>query len=174
VKFFRQVRFVSLAAAIIAVLAALGTLSAHHRSVAALTAKNEAILSQGKAFDAYNRYEAKQIRYTIYQALLAANVTHAPPAISRLESVARSEQQSSPAILAQGEALEAAATADEEHSETLMQSYETLQFATTFFEVAIVFVSLAALTNTVLFFPVGCLSALVGIVLFSIGLVAGR
>ncbi len=173
-KAFRQVRFVSLAAAIVAVLAALGTLSAHHRSVAALTAKNEAVLSQGKAFDAYNRYEAKEIRYTIYQALLAANVARDPAAISRLESVARDERRSSPAILAQGEALEAAATTAEEHSETLMQSYETLQFATTFFEVAIVFVSIAALTDTVVFFPIGCVSAMVGVVLFSIGLFAGR
>ena len=39
-------KLVSLAAAIIAVLAALGTLFSHHRSISALTAKNEAILTQ--------------------------------------------------------------------------------------------------------------------------------
>ena len=60
-------KLVSLAAAIIAVLAALGTLFSHHRSIAALSAKNQAILTQARATDTYNAYEAKQIRYNIYQ-----------------------------------------------------------------------------------------------------------
>ncbi len=56
-------RLVSLAAAIIAVLAALGTLYSHHRSISALSVKNAAILTQARATDTYNAYEAKQIRY---------------------------------------------------------------------------------------------------------------
>ncbi|HTA40732.1 MAG TPA: hypothetical protein VK760_16740, partial [Candidatus Acidoferrales bacterium] len=61
-------KLVSLAAAIIAVLAALGTLFSHHRSISALTAKNVAILTQARASDRYNSYEAKQVRYNVYSA----------------------------------------------------------------------------------------------------------
>ena len=42
-------RLRSAAIAVIAVLAALGTLFAHHRSIEALTSKNQAILLQARA-----------------------------------------------------------------------------------------------------------------------------
>ena len=45
-------RLLSLAAAVIAVLAALGTLFSHHRSITALAVKNEAILTQARAIAA--------------------------------------------------------------------------------------------------------------------------
>lgn len=91
-------RLVSLAAAIVAVLAALGTLFSHHRSIAALAAKNEAIL----------------------------------------------------------------------------KSCEILQFATTLFEIAIVFVSISALAGARLLLPFGCGVSVVGLVFLVIGLLQAR
>jgi hypothetical protein len=46
------------------------------RVVAALSEENRAIIAQGRAVDCYNAYEAKEIRYTIYQALIAGGVIH--------------------------------------------------------------------------------------------------
>jgi Domain of unknown function (DUF4337) len=164
-------RLVSLAAAIIAVLAALGTLFAHHRSISALSAKNQAVLTQARATDTYNAYEAKQIRYNIYQALLSTELVRGAQIRARLESVAGRERTSSPSVLEKARSLEAQAAHEEIQSETILKSYETLQYATTMFEVSIVLVSISALAGARLFLPLGCALSCVGLVLFVIGLI---
>jgi hypothetical protein len=167
-------RLVSLAAAIIAVLAALGTLFAHHRSIGALAAKNQAILTQARATDTYNAYEAKQTRYNIYSALLASDLVRSPQNRARLESVAQGEQSSSPALLEKAKGLEERAAADEARSEAILKSYEILQFATTAFEISIVLVSISALAGARLLLPLGCGLSGAGLVLFVIGLLQAR
>jgi Domain of unknown function (DUF4337) len=161
---------VSFAAAIIAVFAALGTLFAHHRSIIALSAKNQAILAQARASDTYNTYEAKQIRYNIYRALLATDLVRNPQVQKRLESVAEREQSSSGGVLEKARALESQAERNDANSESILRSYETLQFATTAFEISIVLVSIAALSGTRLFLPFGCGLSVFGLVLFIVGL----
>jgi hypothetical protein len=74
------------------------------RVVAALSEENRAIIAQGRAVDSYNAYEAKEIRYTIYQALIAGGVIHDRAALGHIKGVAAGE--------------------------TIMRSYETLQLAT--------------------------------------------
>jgi Domain of unknown function (DUF4337) len=167
-------RLVSLAAAIIAVLAALGTLFAHHRSIAALSVKNQAILTQARATDTYNAYEAKQIRYNIYRALLSTDLVRNAASRAHLESVAEDERASSPAVLEKAKSLEERAARDDERSETILKSYETLQFATTMFEISIVLVSISALAGARLFLPLGCGVSGVGLVLFIVGLLQSR
>ena len=163
-------RLVSVTAAIVAVLAALGTLYAHHRSIMALSAKNEAILTQARATDAYNAYEAKQIRYNVYQAILAGDLVRKPENRARLESIARNEQNSSPALLAKAKALEDRALRDDERSQSVMGSYEMLQYATTMFEISIVLISLSALATPRIFLPVASGLSCVGLILFFVGL----
>jgi Domain of unknown function (DUF4337) len=170
----RNNRLVSLVAAIVAVLAGLGTLYAHHRSISALSAKNQAILTQARATDTYNAYEAKQIRYNIYRALLASDLVRNAANRARLESIAQNERSTSPAVLAKAQALEDQAARDDEHSETILKSYETLQFATTMFEISIVFVSLSTLAAARLLLPAGCGLSAIGLVLFAIGLLQAR
>jgi hypothetical protein len=164
-------RLVSLATAIIAVLAALGTLFAHHRSISALSAKNEAILKQARATDTYNAYEAKQIRYNIYRALLASDLIRNPENRTRVEAIAENERTSSPAVLTKARVLEEQAAHEEERSEEILKSYELLQFATTMFEISIVFVSISVLARARLFLPAGCALSGLGLVFFVIGLV---
>ncbi len=170
----RNNRLVSLVAAIVAVLAALGTLFAHHRSITALSAKNQAILTQARATDTYNAYEAKQIRYNIYQALLTSDLVRNAANRARLESVAENERSTSPVVLAKAQALEDQAKRDDEHSEAVLKSYEMLQFATTMFEISIVFVSLSTLAGARLLLPAGCGLSAIGLVLFAIGLFQAR
>jgi Domain of unknown function (DUF4337) len=170
----RRNRLVSLAAGIIAVLAALGTLYAHHRSIAALSAKNQAILTQARATDTYNAYEAKQIRYNIYRAMLASDLVRKTENRRRLEAVAESERASSPDVLERAKTLEDEAARDDERSEVILKSYGTLQFATTLFEVSIVLVSISALAGARLFLPLGCGLSGIGLVLFAIGLLQAR
>lgn len=167
-------RLVSLAAAVIAVLAALGTLFAHHRSISALSAKNQAILTQARASDTYNAYEAKQIRFNIYRALLASDLVKDPQKKTQLESVAHSESATAPAILDQAKTLERQALEEDERSVGILKSYELLQFATTAFEISIVLVSISALSAGGRLLPVGCAVSGIGVVLFVIGLAQGR
>jgi hypothetical protein len=164
-------RPISLVVAIIAVLAALGTLFAHHRSIHALSSKNQAILVQGRATDTYNAYEAGQIRLNIYQALVASDLVRSAKTKAKLESVADKVQTSSAATLEKAQSLEEQAKNADERSDRLMKSYETLQFATTMFEVSIVLVSISALAGTRVFLPVGCTLSAVGLVFFIVGLV---
>ncbi len=167
-------RPVSLAAAIIAVLAALGTLFSHHRSISALSAKNAAILAQGRATDAYNAYEARQIRSNIYQALLASDIVKSAQTRDRLQSFADKEQASTPPLLAQARALEEEANRDDARAEGAFKAYETLQLATTIFEISIVFVSISALAATRPMLLLGTGLSAIGFVFFVIGLLQGR
>lgn len=163
-------RATSAAVAVVAVLAALATLFAHHRSISALTVKNQAILSQARASDAYNKYEAKQVRYQIAQVLLASDLPNNPKGRASLQSLADRERESSTALLAKAQALEASSEEDDRRSERVLKSYELLQFATTFFDIAIVIVSVSALMRARWFLGAGGALSIVGIVLFAVGL----
>jgi Domain of unknown function (DUF4337) len=162
-------KMVSLAAAIIAVLAALGTLFSHHRSISALTAKNEAILTQARASDRYNSYEAKRVRYNVYTAFLAAGLPAAEAGKETVKRLAEREQASSLSTFADAERLEKAAYAKEEESNLILRSYETLEVGTTFCEIAIVLVSISALASTRIFLTIGCGLAAFGLAFLIFG-----
>jgi hypothetical protein len=162
-------RLVSLAAATIAVLAALGTLFAHHRSISALNVKNTAILLQARASDEYNHYEAKRVRAAIIDALLEAGVYRTQDARTRLKTFAEGEARESAAAFAKAKGLQADSDAAERRSERILHSYEILEIATTFFEVSIVLVSISALVRTPVFLTSGCALSAIGIVLLVFG-----
>jgi len=163
-------RLVPLAAAIIAVLAALGTLFAHHRSISALSVKNDSIIAQARSLDLYNYYQARRTRFTVYSALLAAGVPSDPAARKRLEDAASVESRASAQTLESAKQFEATSEHEQERSENILQSFETLEVATTLFEIAIVFVSISALSQTrLLLYLAGGMTAF-GIAFFVTGL----
>ena len=162
-------KLVSLAIAIIAVLAALGTLFSHHRSISALTAKNEAILTQARASDRYNSYEAKRVRYNVYTAFLAAGLPHAQAGRDTVQKLADREQASSLATFADAERYEKLAKDKEEQSNVILRSYETLEIGTTFCEIAIVLVSISALASTRIFLTIGSGLAAFGLAFLTYG-----
>jgi hypothetical protein len=162
-------KLVPLAAAIIAVLAALGTLFSHHRSITALTAKNEAILTQSRASDRYNSYESKRVRYHVYSAFLAAGLPQAPAGKVYLKELADKEQASSLATFADAERLEKLSQEHEDRAEMVLKSYETLEIGTTFCEIAIVLVSISALASTRAFLTIGSILAACGLAFLIFG-----
>jgi hypothetical protein len=167
-------RLVALAAAIIAVLAALGTLFTHHQSILGLTAKNHAILLQARASDTYNKYEAKRVRAQIIDGLLDAGMYRDQAARSRMESLAEKERRDSAHDFDSAQGYETESNLFEDRSERLLRSYETLQVATTFFDVAIVLVSISALVRTAILLAAGCGLSAVGIALTVMGFIQGR
>jgi hypothetical protein len=163
-------KLVPLAAAIIAVLAALGTLFTHHASIATLAAKNEAILTQARASDRYNSYESKRVRYYVYTAMVTAGVSRTPAGNDLLNKLAEKERESSLQVLAQAERLEAQVRDDEERAEAYLKSYETLQVGTTLFDISIVLVSISALASQRILLIFGCTVTAVGLVFAVVGL----
>ena len=167
-------RLISVIAATIAVLAALGTLTSHHRSIEAINIKNEAILATAKANDENTVYQGKRVRVAFYQTLLAGDVIHDPKARARTQQAMDHEQASSVATLEQAQRLESEAEVEQQRSEELMNSFGTLAIVTTLFEIAIVLSSISALTRSraLLWCAIG-LSAL-GLVLFPVGYFQGH
>jgi hypothetical protein len=162
---------VPLAAAIIAVLAALGTLFAHHRSIAALAVKNEALLAQSRASDQYAYYQAKRMKFTIYSALVTAHIAKDAKSNAALAAVANHEQKTSLAILASARKLEQEAGDRQEESAVVLKSFETLEVGATLFEIAIVFVSVSALAGARVLLYLGIGLSAIGIVYTIIGFI---
>ncbi len=167
-------RLVSLAAAIIAVLAALGTLFTHHQSIVALTSKNRAILLQGRATDIYNRYEAKQVRAQIVDGLLETGLYRDQASRQRMTSFAEKERRDSAHDFDAAQNYQTESDLAENRSERYLRSYETLQVATTFFDVAIVLVSISALVRTRALLIAGLGLSAIGIALMIFGYLQGH
>lgn len=149
-------RLVPFFTAIVAVLAALGTLFAHHRSIQALSLRNDTLLSTVKASDQYGYYQTKQLKVTLYQAL-------------NQRGPLAEEQRSSLVVYAQAKALEGQAEHEQERSESYLNSFETLEIATTLFEISIAFASIAALTDARMILYAGAALTAIGLVVGIIG-----
>lgn len=160
---------VAIAAAILAVMAALATMLTHSRATTGLVQKNEAILVQSKSTSQFNYYEAKRIKYYVYNALLEAGLGDAKTRPILTANAKREAREAAP-ILKKAQALQDEATGHEEHAEKALQAYEVLEVAVTLFEVSIVFVSISALTrNQALVFVAGG-SSVVGVIFLVLGL----
>ncbi|HTX02427.1 MAG TPA: DUF4337 family protein [Candidatus Acidoferrales bacterium] len=152
-------RWTPIAAAVIAVMAALVTLLVHQRSNQALNAKNNAILSFTRASDQYGYYQSKSIKEDVYTVALATSARPNPA----LRKVVEHEESSKASVLAQARTYEEQADAYNERSEKFIHSYETLEIAATFLEVAIVVLSISTLAGTIILPAIAAVSTLVGI-----------
>lgn len=167
-------RFVAAATAIIAVVAALSTLFTHHRSILALAAKNKAILAQSRATDYYTSYESKQVRYDFYNVLLASGLVRSTDVRAQLNAASKKQAVSAEVDLGKARALETDADRDDERSETILKSYETLQYGTTMLEVAIILLSISALARARIFVSLGCGLSTLGLGFLIFGLLQAR
>jgi hypothetical protein len=162
----RAPRWVPVAAAILAVLAAITGLLSTQRSTIALTTKNEAILLTTKASDAYNEYESRSIKEHLYEALIAAGGVRDP---KKLHAVAEHERTAGIPVFIKAKNYEREATETNERSERALRSYEHLEVGVTFLEIAIVLVSISALVSTRLLTVVASVATVAGIVISAVG-----
>lgn len=167
-------RLVPLLSAIMAVLAAIGTLASHHRSIEAMMLKNDAILTTAKASEQYTTYQTKRVRVALYSTLLGADVITDAKARSSTQVSLAHEQASSLAVLQDAKKIEDRALQEQERSELMINSFVTMEIGTTLFEIALVLSSISALTRSpvLLWGAVGA-SAL-GIVLLCAGYFQGH
>ena len=163
-------RWIPLVAALLAVVAALANLASNQRSSDALIAKNEAILAQAKASDAYNFYEARGIKEHAYEALVDAGLVRDPQRLAKLSGIAKRERVEKAKPLADAQRYERAVAEENERSERVLHAHEILEIAVTLFEVAIVLVSISALVTTRLLNGSVVVAAAFGAIAFVIGL----
>ena len=161
-------RSVAFFTAIVAVLAALGTLFANHTSIQTLSVRNDVLLHSQQATDRFAYYQNKQLKVTLYQALLTSQLARGNGAAAIRHAMAE-EQRSSFGVYAQGKALEARAETEKEHADGLFHAYETLEIATTLFEISIAFASIAALTQVRITLWAACVLTAIGAVTAVIG-----
>lgn len=140
-------RFIPVSTAIVAVLAALATLFSNHSSVSGLQARTQAGITQTKAADQYNYYEAKRIKAEVNQALLEAGLVTNPTTRTSLQARIGKQNGDAAKILATAQAEEAQSEHEMEQAERAMGSYEAHEIAATLFEVSIVLLSITALTH---------------------------
>ena len=167
-------RAAALAAAIIAVLAALGTLLSHHRSISAITAKSQAILLQARAADRRNAAEAKEIRSELYAALLKAGIAQTSEARKGLSSVVEREKEAASSASKEADTFENESLDYDAHSDVSMKSYETLEWATAVLDMAIVLVSISTLSRSRGLLFAGCGLSGCGVILLVVGLLQGH
>ncbi|MHB8196524.1 MAG: DUF4337 family protein [Vulcanimicrobiaceae bacterium] len=161
---------VAVIASTVAVLAAIGTLLSAHRSIHALSIKNQAVLSFVRASDRYAHYQAKRVKVHIYAAFAA---TSPGRQAARFTLIADKERQSATPILAQAKALDAKASREERASERLLSSFETIGVGTTLLEISIVLVSISALGAQRVLMWSGCVLAAVGVAFLILGFLSG-
>jgi len=167
-------RAAALAAAIIAVLAALGTLFSHHRSISALTAKSQAILLQARAAERRNAAEAKEIRSELYAALIKAGIAQNAESRQALGSVVDREKDAAAMASKEADTFENESLDYDSHSDVEMKSYETLEWATAIFEMSIVLVSISTLSRNRALLVAGSLLSGFGLILLAVGLLQGH
>lgn len=153
-------RWMPIAAAVVAVLAALVNLLSNQRATQALISKNQAVLSFTHASDTYNYYQAKAIKEDVY---LAASAVSRTAAVSALRKVADHEHTTKQKVLDQARALEKDADTEDARSETLMHSHDTIAIGVTFLEVAIVILSISSLVGTLLLPLIAAAATLTGL-----------
>ena len=155
----RGLKWIPIAAAVVAVLAALTNLQSNQRSTQALIAKNEAIADLTHASDTYNYYQAKSIKEEVYKAFEAAQGKRVPA----LQKVVDHEESSKQPVLEKAREFDKAADEANERSEHYLHSHEILEIGVTFLEVGIVVLSISALTGTIVLPLIAGVATLVGL-----------
>lgn len=162
-------RWVPLAAAVLAVLAAVSGYFGNLRSTQALVEKNDAIVATTKASDTWSQYQAERIKFYIAQTALDGGVGPGANA-ARLKQNAVEENAKAPPLMKKARGLEEEAVRHNERSERLLKQHETIEVGTTLFEVAIVLVSITVLVGSRLLPFVSATAAVLGVVFFGLGL----
>ena len=163
-------RWIPVAAAALAVLAALSGYFGSVRSTSALFAKNESIVATTRASDAYAQYQAERLKFYVSQTAADQGV-NAGGNLAKLRATARREAAKAPPLVAKGHAFEAEAQRWSDRSEQLLRQHETIEVGSTLFEVSIVLISITALVGSRLLPISAGVAALLGVVFFVVGLV---
>lgn len=165
-------RWVPLAAALLAVVAAIASLLSNKSGTQAMSLKNQAIFLRTEAADSYSFYESKSIKQHLYEALEDANPTMTTSVRAKLATVAKREKAEKVPIFEKARLQEEQAKSAIERSDRFAHAHEVMEGGVTLFEVAIAIVSIAALTSStfLIYFAAVAAAGGLGIILYGLSL----
>jgi hypothetical protein len=137
------------------------------RATHAIVAKNDAIVATTRAADAWNEYDSRSIRQHIYEAAI---VTAPASQTAHLRGLVAHEKAAAAPTLQKARGLEEEAERYNARSERLLGAHETLEIATTHFEISIVLVTMTALVGGRLLPLVAGIASTIGIVILIVGI----
>jgi hypothetical protein len=165
----RWMIYLSLATALMAVIAALASLESGAHSNEAIFDKNEAVLHQSQASDQWAFFQAKGIKATF----LKAQSQSLPPAASELAGRLAEEGEryanEQAAIQRSAKALEEQVAESNRRATEHIERHHRFAISVTVFQVAIALCAIAALARRSLLFWIGLGGGLLGAILFALG-----
>jgi hypothetical protein len=141
----RWTLWLSLSTALLAVLAAVASLKSGACANDAILAKNDAVLHQSKADDAWAHYQAMSVKAVVY-ATQAESVTNADTA-RKWKGEADREKNEQKDVRADAERQEGLVEHDDESAEHALHLHHQFAKSVTIFQVAIALSAIAALVR---------------------------
>jgi len=164
------VTWLSLSTAVIAVFAAIASLESGSFANEAIVLKNDAVLHQSKADDAWSHYQAKGIEGTIYAT--QAESAKTPELAARWRGEAERETRVRAEARQTAEEQDHAVEEADARSEHALHVHHQFAKSVTIFQVAIALSAIAALTRMRLVWWVSLTFGALGVAFFALGLVA--
>jgi hypothetical protein len=158
----------SLSTALIAVLAAIASLLAGAYANDAIVQKNDAILHQSKADDAWSYYQSKGIKAILYST--QAELAPRPDLAAKWKDEGDREKREQAEKMGEAREEEKAVKEQDEASEHSLHKHHQFAKSVTIFQVAIALAAIAALTRRQLMWWVSLGAGAVAAAYFALGL----
>jgi hypothetical protein len=163
--------WLSLSTAVIAVLAAIASLEAGANANDAIVRKDDAILHQSKADDAWAHYQAAGIKAVVYAT--QADGTSRPDLAARWQGEAERERSGQRALKEEAEAEQARVEEMDEKAAHKLHVHHQFAKSVTVFQVSIALAAIAALTRRKAMWWVSLAAGGAGAALFVLGILLG-
>jgi len=169
----RWTQYLSVSTAVLAVLAAVASLQSGAYSNNAILAKNDGVLQQAKASDAWSYYQAKGTRATVVAAQAEALTESNPAAAARMREEAARYRGEQKEIQENARELEHKVKEDDERAEALLERHHQFARAVTFSQISIALAAIAALMRKKWLWFLGLASGAGGIFFLVRGFLGG-
>jgi hypothetical protein len=160
--------WLSLSTAILAVLAAIASLESGAWANEAIVSKNDAVLHQSKADDAWSHYQAMGIKATIYAT--QAEGAASPELAGKWRGEAERERSGQKDAKAEAQKEEGLVKEQDEASERCLHLHHRFAISVTIFQVSIAVAAIAALTRRKAMWWVSLVAGVAGAAQFVLGL----
>lgn len=166
----RWLTWLSLSTAILAVLAAIAALESGSYANEAIVQKNDAVLHQSKADDAWAYYHAKGIEAAVY--LTQSDAAARPESGAKWRALADRETQKRDEIRRQAEEEQRAVAEKDAEAGRSLRIHHEFAKSVTIFQVAIALAAIGALTRRRAMWWISLVLGALGIAFFTSGLLA--
>ncbi len=164
--------YLSLSTAIIAVFAAVASLESGANSNDAILEKNDAVLNQSKASDAWALYQAKVIRAAVLQGEGEFAAPTNPELAGKLQGESARLKAEQGDLVSKARGLEEQVEAHNARAERLLDRHHRFAIAVTLFQIAVALCAIAALMKKKPLWVVALGASAIGGVLFVLGFLA--